>query len=141
MRRALSFLTPLGGPSAPGSTAWFPAAGAVMGLALGGGWWLASKAGPASVAAALVVADDLARADRPGPGPGAGPPLAAGRAGRGAGRRRRLRRRGRLRPAPDRRFHRRRPRRRRNVERDRRPRDRRSPVLQDMTARFAQVCP
>ena len=60
MRKALSFLTPLGGPSAPGSTAWFPAVGAAMGLALGGMWWLASEVWPASVAAALVVAADLA---------------------------------------------------------------------------------
>lgn len=62
MRRALSFLTPLGGatPPAPAALAWFPAVGAVLGLALGGVWWLADLLWAAPVAAAVVVAADLA---------------------------------------------------------------------------------
>ena len=62
MRRALSFLTPLGGATmpAPAALAWFPAVGAVLGLALGGVWWLADRLWAAPVAAAVVVAADLA---------------------------------------------------------------------------------
>jgi adenosylcobinamide-GDP ribazoletransferase len=62
MRRALSFLTPLGGASAPapGALAWFPVVGAAMGLALGGVWWLADRLWAAPVGAAVVVAADLA---------------------------------------------------------------------------------
>lgn len=62
MRRALSFLTPLGGavvPS-PSALAWFPAVGACLGLALGGVWWLADRLWAAPVSAAVVVAVDLA---------------------------------------------------------------------------------
>jgi len=60
-RRALAFLTPVGGAAAPGpdAVAWFPVIGALIGLAVGGWWWLAAKAWPAPVAAALVVAADL----------------------------------------------------------------------------------
>jgi adenosylcobinamide-GDP ribazoletransferase len=39
--------------------AWFPVVGAAMGLLLGGVWWVAVKAWPAPVAAALVVMADL----------------------------------------------------------------------------------
>jgi adenosylcobinamide-GDP ribazoletransferase len=62
MRRALAFLTPLGRPTppTPSALAWFPAVGAVLGLALGGLWWLAGEIWPAMVAAAVVVAADLA---------------------------------------------------------------------------------
>ncbi|MDQ6928955.1 MAG: adenosylcobinamide-GDP ribazoletransferase, partial [Actinomycetota bacterium] len=62
MRRAMSFLTPLGGPStpSPAAVAWFPVVGVVLGLALSGIWWLGFEAWPAPVAAALVVAADLA---------------------------------------------------------------------------------
>ena len=62
MRRALSFLTPLGGATvpAPAALAWFPAVGAVLGLALGGVWWLADGLWAPPVAAAVVVAADLA---------------------------------------------------------------------------------
>ena len=62
MRRALAFLTPLGRATAPSPRAlgWFPAVGAALGLLLGGLWWLAHGIWPAAVAAALVVAADLA---------------------------------------------------------------------------------
>lgn len=61
MRRALSFLTPLGGASRPSGSAlvWFPLVGAMLGLALGGIWWAAERAWSAPVAAAVVVAADL----------------------------------------------------------------------------------
>ena len=62
MRRALAFLTPLGGAVAPSpaALAWFPVVGAGLGLALGGVWWLADRLWVAPVAAAVVVAADLA---------------------------------------------------------------------------------
>jgi len=62
MRRALSFLTPMGGAVAPSpaALAWFPVVGAVLGLVLGGIWWLAEGLWAAPVAAAVVVAADLA---------------------------------------------------------------------------------
>lgn len=62
MRSAFSFLTPVGPAKAPGPTTldWFAPAGAVIGLALGGFWWLTARAWPLQVAAALVVAADLA---------------------------------------------------------------------------------
>jgi adenosylcobinamide-GDP ribazoletransferase len=61
MRRALAFLTPLGGAASPspGALAWFPVVGAGLGLALGGIWWVADRLWPATVAAAVVVAADL----------------------------------------------------------------------------------
>lgn len=61
MRRALSFLTLLGGASAPTETtlAWFPLVGALVGFAIGAVWWLAAKAWPPLTAAAIVVAADL----------------------------------------------------------------------------------
>lgn len=64
MRRALAFLTPLpiGRTEPPdrGTLAWFPVVGALIGVALGGVWWGAERIWPAAVAAALVVAADLA---------------------------------------------------------------------------------
>lgn len=63
MRRALAFLTPLpvgGGPPDRRTFDWFPAAGALIGLSVGGAWWLAAKAFPPAVAAALAVVADLA---------------------------------------------------------------------------------
>ncbi|HEX8769897.1 MAG TPA: adenosylcobinamide-GDP ribazoletransferase [Acidimicrobiales bacterium] len=62
MRRAISFLTPLGGPTTPSPAAvsWFPVVGIILGLALSAVWWMAAEAWPAPVAAAVVVAADLA---------------------------------------------------------------------------------
>jgi adenosylcobinamide-GDP ribazoletransferase len=62
MRRALAFLTPLGGAATPSpkTLAWFPVIGAALGLTLGGVWWLADRLWAAPVAAAVVVAADLA---------------------------------------------------------------------------------
>jgi adenosylcobinamide-GDP ribazoletransferase len=62
MRRALSFLTPLFGASepCPRTLKWFPFAGAALGLVLGALWWGAERVWPAAVAAAIVVAADLA---------------------------------------------------------------------------------
>lgn len=58
---ALSFLTILGRGSVPdGRTLrWFPLAGALVGLAVGGVWWAADRAFTPLLAAALVVAADL----------------------------------------------------------------------------------
>jgi adenosylcobinamide-GDP ribazoletransferase len=60
-RSALSFLTPLGGgrPPGPSTLDWFPAAGFVLGVALGGIWWLSGEIWPAGLAAAILVAADL----------------------------------------------------------------------------------
>ena len=62
MRRAFAFLTPLFGASEPRprTLAWFPFAGAALGLVLGAVWWGAERVWPAAVAAAIVVAADLA---------------------------------------------------------------------------------
>ncbi len=62
MRRALSFLTPMGGAVAPSPSAlaWFPAVGALLGLVLGGVWWMADRLWAAPLAAAVVIAADLA---------------------------------------------------------------------------------
>jgi len=62
VRRALSFLTSLGGASLPNGRAvtWFPLIGLLIGSALGGGWWLAGQVWPGLVAAAMVVGADLA---------------------------------------------------------------------------------
>jgi len=61
VREAVAFLTPFGGAAGPtpAAVAWFPAVGALMGLALGGLWWLFAQAWPAPVVAVLVVAADL----------------------------------------------------------------------------------
>ena len=62
MRAALSFLTCLGrsGRPGPGTLDWFPVVGAALGLVLGVIWWGAEHLWPAPVAAAVVVAADLA---------------------------------------------------------------------------------
>jgi len=62
LRRAVAFLTPLGGAvePAPAALPWFPVVGAAMGAALGCWWWLVARAWPAPVAAALLVGADLA---------------------------------------------------------------------------------
>ena len=62
MLEALSFLTPLGGARLPTKRAmwWFPLVGLLLGLLLGGIWWLASLIWPPPLAAAVVVALDLA---------------------------------------------------------------------------------
>jgi cobalamin synthase/adenosyl cobinamide kinase/adenosyl cobinamide phosphate guanylyltransferase len=60
LRQAVGFLTPLGGPAAPGpaALAWFPLVGALLGLALGGIWWgTEDRLGPLAAAALVVVAD------------------------------------------------------------------------------------
>jgi adenosylcobinamide-GDP ribazoletransferase len=62
VRRALAFLTPFGGAAVPDARtlSWFPVVGAIVGAALGGVWWGAERIWPPVVAAALVVALDLA---------------------------------------------------------------------------------
>jgi cobalamin 5'-phosphate synthase/cobalamin synthase len=62
VREALGFLTPFGGASTPTPRAvrWFPAVGLVLGTILGTAWRGAVELWPAPVAAALVVALDLA---------------------------------------------------------------------------------
>ena len=62
MRAAVAFLTPLGRPTTPtpASLGWFPLVGAVLGLVLGGAWWLAAGLWPPLAAAAVVVTLDLA---------------------------------------------------------------------------------
>ena len=62
MRRALAFLTPLGGATAPdaGTLGWFPVAGAGIGAAVGAAWWGADQLWPPLLAAALAVVADLA---------------------------------------------------------------------------------
>jgi adenosylcobinamide-GDP ribazoletransferase len=61
-RQAVAFLTPFGGAVEPGpeALAWFPVVGAGLGLLLGGVWWAAARGWPQPVAAAVVVAADLA---------------------------------------------------------------------------------
>ena len=62
MRRALAFLTPLGGAAVPDrrTLSWFPLAGGAIGVAVGGVWWGAERLWPPAVAAALTIAADLA---------------------------------------------------------------------------------
>jgi adenosylcobinamide-GDP ribazoletransferase len=62
MRRALAFLTPLGrsGVPTPRTFDWFPLIGAVVGLAVGGVWWLADRAWSPLVAGAVTVGMDAA---------------------------------------------------------------------------------
>jgi adenosylcobinamide-GDP ribazoletransferase len=61
-RAALAFLTPIGGAAepTPGAVAWFPVVGAGLGGLLGYLWWLTEHIWPVGVAAALVLAADLA---------------------------------------------------------------------------------
>jgi adenosylcobinamide-GDP ribazoletransferase len=58
----MSFLTSIGRARQPGPRTldWFPLAGALIGLILGGVWWGADRLWTAQVAAALVVVADLA---------------------------------------------------------------------------------
>ena len=62
MRAALAFLTITGRDRVPDERTldWFPAVGALIGLALGGFWWIVGRAWPAAVAGALFVVADLA---------------------------------------------------------------------------------
>lgn len=62
MGRALAFLTVVGSGTTPdGRTLrWFPAVGALIGLVVGGAWWGADRVLPPLLAAAVVVAVDLA---------------------------------------------------------------------------------
>ncbi|MBA3654253.1 MAG: adenosylcobinamide-GDP ribazoletransferase, partial [Actinobacteria bacterium] len=62
MRRALAFLTPLGGAAPPDARtlSWFPIAGALIGAAVGGVWWAGAQIWPAALAAAVAVTADLA---------------------------------------------------------------------------------
>jgi|SRR6266545_6595232 len=62
VRRALAFLTPLGRAVEPDprTLSWFPVAGALIGFAVGGTWWVADRLWPPAVAAAVAVAADLA---------------------------------------------------------------------------------
>ncbi len=60
MRRAMSFLTPFGGAAdpAPSALAWFPVAGAIIGMGVGTAWWLARRGfAPPAAAAVAVIAD------------------------------------------------------------------------------------
>ena len=61
MRAALAFLTPFGGAVAPDedTAVWFPAVGALIGLAVGASWWLAEWLWPPLVAATIAVVVDL----------------------------------------------------------------------------------
>lgn len=61
MRRALAFLTPLGGAVPPDSRtlSWFPLTGAGIGAVVGAVWWGAGRIWPPVVAAALAVLADL----------------------------------------------------------------------------------
>jgi adenosylcobinamide-GDP ribazoletransferase len=62
MRRAVSFLTPFGGAAdpAPSALAWFPVVGAIIGLGVGGVWWVAWRAWAPPAAAAIAVIADAA---------------------------------------------------------------------------------
>ncbi len=62
MRAAVAFLTALGGSATPDrrTLSWFPPVGALLGLVIGGVWWGANELWTPFVAAALVVAVDLA---------------------------------------------------------------------------------
>lgn len=62
MLAALAFLTPFGGARAPDrrTLGWLPLAGAVIGAVVGVAWWGAGRIWPPALAAAVVVAVDLA---------------------------------------------------------------------------------
>jgi adenosylcobinamide-GDP ribazoletransferase len=59
---ALGFLSVIGRgrPPSPGALRWFPVVGVLLGLAVGGIWWVAGELWPPALAAALAVAADLA---------------------------------------------------------------------------------
>ena len=61
MRRALGFLTPLGGSSTPtpSTFSWFPVVGALIGFLVGAVWWGAAAIWPLPVAGTLAVVADL----------------------------------------------------------------------------------
>ena len=62
LAQAVAFLTALGRARrpTPGAVPWFPVVGAAVGLLLGLVWWGAAQVWPPFVAAAVVVAGDLA---------------------------------------------------------------------------------
>ena len=62
MRRALAFLTIVGGSAEPTATtfAWFPLVGAGLGFAVGAVWWVVARHGAPALAAALAIVADLA---------------------------------------------------------------------------------
>lgn len=62
VREALALLTTVGGarPLSARALPWFPVVGALLGATLGAAWWAADRVWPPALAAALVVAADLA---------------------------------------------------------------------------------
>lgn len=62
MKRAIAFLTPLGGAAVPdaGTLSWFPVVGASIGAVVGAAWWGAQELWAPVVAAGVVVLVDLA---------------------------------------------------------------------------------
>ena len=62
MRAALGFLTVVGGaaPRDDRAPAWFGVVGALVGLAVGGTWWVAGEVWPPLLAAVIAVAVDAA---------------------------------------------------------------------------------
>ncbi len=62
MRAALGFLTVVGGatPRDDRAPAWFGVVGALVGLAVGGAWWVAGELWPPLLAAVIAVAVDAA---------------------------------------------------------------------------------
>jgi adenosylcobinamide-GDP ribazoletransferase len=62
MREAIALLTTLGrgAPLTSRALRWFPVAGVVTGAIVGATWWAAARWWPAAVAAAIVIAVDLA---------------------------------------------------------------------------------
>ena len=61
LRQSVAFLTPVGGAVVPGPEAffWFPAVGAVLGLAVGAVWWGATSLWNPAVGAVIAVITDL----------------------------------------------------------------------------------
>ncbi len=61
MRSAFSFLTVVGRGTSPtpSTFVWFPLVGALIGLAVGGVWWVGDRLWPPLVAATLAVSADL----------------------------------------------------------------------------------